>query len=97
MYGGGTTRGVSDGNTLGKRPDSRKKGDNLRKKTVWHARKLILGGNGNNHFQSLILRVLERFVDKKILTHFSVSFPFEIPLERFLGARNVRGCVQEVL
>ena len=66
----------------------------LRKKTIWHASKLIHESDGNQHFQCLNSGVLERFVCNKILAHVLVSPSLKIPFGEILGAR-VWGFVQK--
>lgn len=78
MYGGGTRRELSNVSTLGKRQDSRKYDSTLRKNTIWQARKLIHGGDGNNHFQSSIPGVLGRFLSA---IKFSPTFWYLFPLK----------------
>lgn len=90
MYGSGTRRG-SSGSTLGRTQYYWGKGYASGEETIWHARKLIHGGKGNNHFQSLSPGILGRFVCNKILTHVLVSLPLEIVPGELLGGKECEG------
>lgn len=90
MYGSGTRRS-SSGSSLGRRQDYWEKVYAFGEKTIWPARKLIHGDEGNNHFQSLSEGILGRLVCNKILPYCLASLPLEIVAGEIIRNKECEG------